>query len=143
MLDFSDRTRTGMFNVIWPLASSTQFFPFDNVLYVAKSSSCFYWSVSKLKWPEILSLRLEIVEADEQYIFFRRHSIKLMHWHNKWVWYAMTCIVYCINSSTMIVYQNENQAWHSGNTIYSKIRCKQNVVKQRGKLSIDSNPYSL
>ena len=55
----------------------------------------------------------------------------------------MTLIVYSTNSSTMIVYQNENQAWHSGNTIYSKIRCKQNVVKQRGKLSIDSNGYFL
>ena len=55
----------------------------------------------------------------------------------------MTLIVYSTNSSTMIVYQNENQAWHSGNTIYSKIRCKQNVVKQRGKLSIDSKPYFL
>ena len=41
----------------------------------------------------------------------------------------MTLIVYCTNSSTMIVYQNENQAWHSGNIVATLFIAKSGVNK--------------
>ena len=94
MLDFSDRTRTGMFNVIWPLASSTLFFPFDDVLYVVKSSSCFYWRVSELKLPEILSLLFRNSRS-RMVLYILSGVIK----KTKSCWYATTLLVYYANSS--------------------------------------------
>ena len=68
LLDFSDRTRTGMFNVIWPLASSRENFKLHMILgnvniYFAikcifiKRYLCSFYYVSIATYHELIRIK--------------------------------------------------------------------------------------